>query len=68
LKVDYPLKRANFSKLFKEANQRGVPYVLIYGNEEIQKGVVKLKDFQTGEESLIERSETALLEKLNSLL
>jgi histidyl-tRNA synthetase len=62
------LKRANFSKLFKEANQRGVPYVLIYGNEEIQKGVVKLKDFQTGEESLIERSETALLEKLNSLL
>ena len=68
LKVDYPLKRANFSKLFKEANQRGVPYVLIYGNEEIQKGLVKLKDFQTGEESFIERSETALLEKLKTLL
>lgn len=68
LKVDYPLKRANFSKLFKEANQRGVPYVLIYGNEEIQKGLVKLKDFQTGEESYIERSETALLEKLKTLL
>lgn len=68
LKVDYPLKRANFSKLFKEANLRGVPYVLIYGNEEIQKGLVKLKDFQTGEESFIERSETALLEKLKTLL
>ena len=67
IKVDYPLKRVSFSKLFKEANQRGVSYVLIYGNEEIQKGMVKLKDFQTGEESLIERSHTTLLAKLKTL-
>ena len=66
--MDYPLKRSNFSKLFKEANQRGVPYVLIYGNEEIEKGVVKLKNFQTGEETLIERSQSALLEKLKTLI
>ena len=68
IKVDYPLKRTNFSKLFKEANQRGVPYVLIYGNEEVEKGVVKLKNFQTGEETLIERSQSALLEKLKTLI
>lgn len=68
IKVDYPLKRMNFSKLFKEANQRGVPFVLIYGNEEIEKGLVKLKDFQTGEEYLIDRNERELLEKLKSLL
>jgi histidyl-tRNA synthetase len=68
IKVDYPLKRVNFSKLFKEANQRGVPFVLIYGNEEIEKGLVKLKDFQTGEEYLIDRNKRELLEKLKSLL
>ena len=68
IKVDYPLKRANFSKLFKEANQRGVPYVLIYGNEEVEKGVVKLKNFQTGGETLIERSQSVLLEKLKTLI
>ena len=68
IKVDYPLKRVNFSKLFKEANQRGVPYVLIYGNEEIKNGVVKLKDFQTGEETMIKRNQTALLEKLKTLI
>ena len=68
IKVDYPLKRVNFSKLFKEANQRGVPYVLIYGNEEIKNGVVKLKDFQTGEETMIKRNQTALFEKLKTLL
>ena len=67
IKVDYPLKRVSFSKLFKEANQRGVPFVLIYGNEEIEKGVVKLKNFQTGEESLIDRNGMALLEKVKSL-
>ena len=66
--MDYPLKRANFSKLFKEANQRGVPYVLIYGNEEVEKGVVKLKNFQTGGETLIERSQSVLLEKLKTLI
>lgn len=68
IKVDYPLKRVNFSKLFKEANQRGVRFVLIYGNQEIEKGVVKLKNFETGEELTIERSEVALLEKLKTLL
>ena len=67
MKIEYPLKHVSFSKQFKEANQRGVPFVLIYGNEEIQKGMVKLKDFQTGEECLIERNQTALLDKLKTL-
>ena len=67
MKIEYPLKHVSFSKQFKEANQRGVSFVLIYGNEEIQKGMVKLKDFQTGEECLIERNQTALLDKLKTL-
>jgi len=37
----------------REANKRGVDYVLIRGEEEIAKGGVKLKDMKNGEERFV---------------
>ena len=37
----------------REANKRGVDYVLIRGEEEMAKGGVKLKDMETGGEKFV---------------
>ena len=49
-RVDYPLKEVAFGKQFKAAAESGARIALIYGTDEIAKGVVKLRD-------LTERSE-----------
>jgi len=49
-RVDYPLKDQGFGKQFKDANQKGARFALIYGSEEIEKGVVKVRDFASGVE------------------
>ncbi|MEN8661614.1 MAG: histidine--tRNA ligase [Lentimonas sp.] len=46
--VDYPLKDQSFGKQFKEANQKGARFALIYGSDEIGKGVFKVRDFASG--------------------
>lgn len=49
-RVDYPLKDQGFGKQFKEANQKGARFALIYGSEELEKDVVKIRDFSNGAE------------------
>ncbi len=49
-RVDYPLKEVAFGKQFKAAAESGARIALIYGTDELAKGVVKLRD-------LTERSE-----------
>jgi histidyl-tRNA synthetase len=48
--VDYPLKDQSFGKQFKEANQKGARFALIYGSDEIEQGVFKVRDFSSGTE------------------
>lgn len=48
--VDYPLKDQAFGKQFKQANQKGARFALIYGADELAKDVVKVRDFASGEE------------------
>ena len=43
-RVDYPLKDQGFGKQFKAASQSGARIALIYGSDEIAKGVVKVRD------------------------
>ena len=45
----YPTK-AKMQKQMKYANDRGVQFVAIIGEEEISKGIVKLKDMDSGEQ------------------
>ena len=59
--VDYPLKNQGFGKQFKEANQKGARFALIYGTDELAKGVVKIRDFSTGAEQEFPREALATL-------
>ncbi len=49
-RVDYPLRAPAFGKQFKAASDSGARLALIYGSDELAKGVVKFRD-------LCERSE-----------
>jgi histidyl-tRNA synthetase len=64
--VEYPLKNQGFGKQFKAANQSGARFALIYGSEELEKGVVKVRDLATGNESEIVRE--YLLKQVGSLI
>jgi histidyl-tRNA synthetase len=44
---------AKFDKQMKYANKRGIPYVLLPGDEERSKGMVSLKNFVTGEQKML---------------
>ncbi len=50
LKVDYPLKSVGFGKQFKSLNDSGSRFAVIIGEEEIAKGVAKVKDLRSREE------------------
>jgi histidyl-tRNA synthetase len=43
-RVEYPLKEVAFGKQFKAAAESGAKLALIYGGDELAKGVVKLRD------------------------
>ncbi len=43
-RVDYPMKEVAFGKQFKAAVESGAKVALIYGSEELARGVVKLRD------------------------
>jgi histidyl-tRNA synthetase len=43
-RVDYPMKEVAFGKQFKAAAESGARIALIYGGDELARGVVKLRD------------------------
>ena len=56
--VEYPLALGTgFSRQFKKAGQSGASLALIYGSEERACNAVKVRDLQSGEESLVPRPE-----------
>jgi histidyl-tRNA synthetase len=64
--VEYPLKTQGFGKQFKAANQSGARFALIYGGDELARGVVKVRDLGSGEEVEIARDQ--LLQQVPGLL
>jgi len=64
--VEYPLKNQGFGKQFKAANQSGARFALIYGSEELARGVVKVRDLAAGNEAEIPRE--YLLQQVPALL
>jgi histidyl-tRNA synthetase len=55
--VEYPLKPLAFGKQFKAAAESGAKLALIYGGDELAKGVVKLRDLTTRTEHEIPSAE-----------
>lgn len=58
-RVDYPLKELAFGKQFKVAAESGAKLALIYGGDELAKGVVKLRDLTQRTEMEVPRAQVA---------
>jgi histidyl-tRNA synthetase len=56
-RVDYPMKEMAFGKQFKVAAESGAKLALIYGGDELAKGVVKIRDLTNRTESEIARAQ-----------
>ncbi len=54
-RVDYPLKDLAFGKQFKAAAESGAKLALIYGGDELAKGVVKFRDLADRSEHEVPR-------------
>jgi histidyl-tRNA synthetase len=55
-RVEYPLKDLAFGKQFKAATESGAKLALIYGGDELAKGVVKVRDLGRREEQEVPRA------------
>ena len=58
-RVEYPLKDAAFGKQFKVAADSGARLALIYGGDELAKGVVKIRDLADRSEREVPRTQVA---------
>jgi histidyl-tRNA synthetase len=56
-RVEYPFKDLAFGKQFKAATESGARLALIYGGDEIAKGVVKLRDLTQRTEHEVPRAQ-----------
>ena len=58
-RVDYPLKDVGFGKQLKAASDSGAKLALIYGAEELAKGVVKVRDLGDRTENEVPSAQVA---------
>ncbi|MEC8209624.1 MAG: ATP phosphoribosyltransferase regulatory subunit, partial [Verrucomicrobiota bacterium] len=58
--IEYPFKNQGLAKQFKSANQSGARFALIYGSEELERGVVKVRDLSKGSELEIPRDQLVI--------
>ncbi len=56
-RVDYPMKEVAFGKQFKAAADSGAKLALIYGDDEVAKGVVKIRDLTDRTEHEVPRDQ-----------
>ena len=56
-RVDYPMKEVAFGKQFKLAADSGARLALIYGDDELAKGVVKIRDLSDRTEHEVARAD-----------
>jgi histidyl-tRNA synthetase len=56
-RVEYPFKELAFGKQFKAAAESGAKLALIYGGDELAKGVVKIRDLTSRTEREIPRAQ-----------
>jgi histidyl-tRNA synthetase len=57
VRVEYPLKELAFGKQLKAALESGAKLALIYGGDELARGVVKLRDLAKRHESEVPREQ-----------
>jgi histidyl-tRNA synthetase len=60
-RVDYPMKEVAFGKQFKTAAESGAKLALIYGGDELAKGVVKVRDLTDRSEREVPRNQVVAM-------
>jgi histidyl-tRNA synthetase len=58
-RVEYPMREVGFGKQFKAAAESGAKLALIYGSDELAKGVVKIRDLTQRTEIDVPRDHVA---------
>lgn len=53
----YPDPSIKLEKQFKYANKKNIPFVVIQGPDEVKNGAIKLKNMQTGEQTVLTTEE-----------
>lgn len=59
-RVEYPMKELAFGKQFKVAAESGARLALIYGSDELAKGIVKIRNLADRSEIEVPREQVAL--------
>lgn len=62
--VDVEMTGRKIKKCFDYANKEGIPYVIVLGEDEVSKGVFKIKKMETGEEVQIEFDDLKKVEEI----
>ena len=60
-RVEYPFKEVAFGKQFKSAADSGAKLALIYGTEELAKGIVKIRDLTDRTEQEVSRDQVLVV-------
>ena len=60
-RVDYPMKEVAFGKQFKLAADSGAKLALIYGDDEVAKGIVKIRDLTDRTERDVPRDQAVAM-------
>jgi histidyl-tRNA synthetase len=70
LRVDLYPEADKIGKQFKYASARGIPFVLVLGDDELARGEVALKDLRSGEQRTVRRDDVvqAIRAALNATL
>jgi histidyl-tRNA synthetase len=59
LRVDLYPEADKIGKQFKYASERGIPLVVVVGDEELARGEVAIKDMRSGEQRSVKRAHVA---------
>jgi len=57
LRAELLLKEINFGKQFKQADQSGTDFALVYGPDELARGEVRVKHLRSGEEQSVPQAQ-----------
>jgi histidyl-tRNA synthetase len=68
LRVDLYPETDKLGKQFKYASARGLPFVVVIGDEERARGEVTMKDLRTGIQQTVKREEVGVRLKLNKVV
>ncbi len=69
ISVDYSYEKGSMKSQMRHANKSGATLAIIFGQRELERGLYKIKDLATGEESEVPLTaiEEAILEKLSKI-